>query len=422
MKKIGLGAIACLSVLALTACSSGAAQPSASGSGSAPAAAAEVTIVGPWRSAEADTFEKVLDGFRTKSGIKVTYSGVPDVVAALTPRISAGSPPDMAILPTGNGFLDYVGQEAIKPMTFMQDDLTANFDKAYLDQFSREGVTYGFPSRADMGNVLLFNPTVVKTPPTTWADFVALCDSAKKTTGKSCTAGMGKDVWPLFLIWQANYASTFGAEKYQALLTGQLPFDDPSVTESIKRVTQFYGDDWVAGGTSGAMGSGLVDGLSRVFGKSADALTAEAGSWGVGLVKGAINKDLVDGKTIDYIQYPYEEAGKDTVVGNSDAMVMFSDNPSVQALAKYLASTEGQSLFVKAGYTVANKNVDNSSLTGLQAKTANYLKTGRLTTALIPNDFKNKFQELLGKAISDPSKIDSLVKAFAPVAADALGG
>lgn len=417
MRKFGLSAIASLTIAALTACSSDSAETADAGP-----APTEVTIVGPWRAEEATAFEKVLDGFRTKSGLKVTYSGVPDVVAALTPRISAGSPPDLAILPAGNGFLDYTAQGALKPLTFMAEDLTANFDPAYVAQYSKDGAPYGFPTRADMGNVLLFNPADVKTPPATWSDLTALCSTAKKTTGKACTAGMGKDVWPLYLIWQATYVSTFGAEKYQSLLTGKIPFDDPSVAESLKRVSQFYSDDWTAGGTSGAMGAGLVDGLARVFGESSDALVAEAGSWGVGLVQGAINQGLVEGETIDYIQFPYEEAGKGAVLGNSDAAVLLVDNASTQQLAKYLASAEAQSLFIPSGFTVANKNADTSSLTGLKAKTAEFLKTGPVAAALIPNAVQNGFQEVIGQAIADPSKIDSLLKTFAPVAADGLAG
>lgn len=423
MKKLGFAIIAVLPMLAMTACSGGTAPTSAaSGSAAASAGGAAVTIVGPWRSAEADTFEKVLDGFRSKTGITVTYSGVPDVVAALTPRISAGSPPDIAILPTGNGFLDYSAQGVLKPLTFMQSEMTNDFDKALINQFSKDGKAYAIPTRADMGNVLLYNPSVLKTPPATWADLVTLCGTAKATYSKSCTAGMGKDVWPLYLIFQAAYISTNGADKYNDLLAGKIPFDDASVAEAVKRVTMFYGNDWVAGGTSGAMGSGLVDGLSRVFGTSSDALVANAGSWGVGLVEGAVDKAAVEGKTIDYVLFPYDEAGKEAVVVNTDAAVLLTDNASVQSLAKYLASAEGQGLFVKSGYTVANKTVDVSSLTGAKAKTANFLKTGKLGASLISNDLKNQLQTLLGKAINDPTKIDALLKAFAPVAAAGIGG
>ena len=65
-----------------------------------------------------------------------------------------------------------------------------------------------------------------------------------------------------------------------------------------------------AGGAVGALGTGLVDGIALVFGTSPDAQFVNAGSWAGGIAIAAINADLVEGETIDYIAFPGDERAR----------------------------------------------------------------------------------------------------------------
>ena len=113
------------SALVATACSSGsasapptaatattAATAAASGppaSAGSPAAGGSITVTSLWGGSEQESFQKVLDAFKAKTGITAKYESVRDNYATvLQTRITGGNPPDVAILP-GIGFLRHFG-------------------------------------------------------------------------------------------------------------------------------------------------------------------------------------------------------------------------------------------------------------------------------------------------------------------------
>jgi alpha-glucoside transport system substrate-binding protein len=382
----------------------------------APASSVTLKVVGPWRASEADAFQKVLDAFKAATGISVEYEGVPDVPTLLGPRVAAGSPPDLAILPVAQGLRDYVTQGAVVPLDDLAPQLKANFAGGYIGMVTVNGHIYGVPTRADVSNLLWFNPVAMGTQaPATWADFLSFSDkqAAKK---KATVAGLGKDSWTLSVLFEAMYLGTNGSDKYNKLFAGQIPFNDASVEKTLQRIAVYYGDKYAAGGRTGALGTGLVDGTARVFGKSPDADFVLAGSWEKGLVAGAVNKDVVDGKTIDYTVFPGDPIARGALVVQSDVAVVFVKSPEALKLAAYLGSAEGQSFFTKSGYTVTNKNADISSFSGLQARTAKLLTSSSdvvaTSGALVANDFRNKLIDLVGAAILRPDKIKSQLDSF----------
>ena len=416
LRKV-LTLLALLSVLMAACAPVPAAAPAAAGdTASAPASAetASLQILGPWRASEADAFEKVLDGFRESTGIEVVYEGVDDVLGPLTTRVASGSAPDLAILPVANGLIDLQKQAALQPLDAFKDEITANFSQGWIDRFTIDGKIYAIPTRADVSNLLWYNPKALNAAaPQTWAEFTALCDTIT-TAGSSCTAGIGKDTWTLSILFEDTYLSANGIEKYNDLMNGKIPFDDPTVVAAIQEIATFYSDKYTAGGSAGALGTGLVDGIARVFGTNADASFVAAGSWVAGIVKGAINKDVVEGETIDYIPFP-GEAGKGSIIAAADVAVMLKDSPAAQKLLSYLISADGQARFAPNGYTVANKNVDPKIYSGLAAKTAELLATsgiGPSTGAALSNEFRTQLIEIISGAVLDPSSIEEQLKAL----------
>jgi alpha-glucoside transport system substrate-binding protein len=368
-------------------------------------------IIGPWISSEADAFEYVLDGFRKSTGIEVTYEGTADVNAPLTTRIAAGNPPDLAILAVAKGLKDLVSQGALIPLDSFSNEINSNFSTGWIDQFTIDGHVYAIPTRANIDDCLWFNPEVVTTPPTSWTELLSYCDSVK-AAGGNCIAGTGKDVWPLDMTFESIYKATFGLKQWSALLKHEIPWNDPSVVEAFNREAIFYGDKYAAGGSAGALGTGLVDGMARVFGTNADTRFVNAGSWGIGLALDAINKDLVEGKTIDYIIFPGESVGDGTILAAADTAVLLVDSPEARELMSYLISAEGQARFAPNGFPVANKNVDPSAYSGLTAKSASLLaksEVGPDISTALSADFVSQVDQALGAAILDPSSIQSIL-------------
>ena len=79
---------------------SGASEP-----GGSAVTSGTITVTSLWGGSEQESFQKVLDAFKAKTGITAKYESVRDNYAtALQTRITGGNPPDVAIIP-GIGFL-----------------------------------------------------------------------------------------------------------------------------------------------------------------------------------------------------------------------------------------------------------------------------------------------------------------------------
>ncbi len=372
-----------------------------------------ITIMGPWLASEADAFEAVLDGFRESTGIEVVYEGVDDIIVPLTTRVAAGDPPDLAILPVANGLRDLQAQGALIPLDPFMDEMSASFDQGWIDQFTLDGSVYAIPTRANVSNLLWYNPaTIGGDVPTSWSEFLTFCDGVA-AEGGNCTAGIANTTFTLSILFEDVYLSTYGVDQYNALMTGETPWTDDSVVDAMNRIATFYGDDYTAGGSAGALGTGLVDGIARVFGENADATFVAGGSWVSGIVSSAINENIVEGETIDYVLFPGDEAGEGAIIAAADVAVMLADSPEAQQLLQYLMSPEGQARFAPNGYTVANKNVDPTLFTGLAAKSAGLLVNSAVapsTGAAMSNDMRSQLIEIVGAAVLDPSSIEPLLE------------
>src|SRR5437879_11450959 len=91
-RPLAIGSLVAL--LGATACSSGGNAPGTGASGST------INVMSLWGGSEQDSFQKVLDAFKTKTGVTAKYESIrTDYATTLQTRISGGNPPDIAIIP-----------------------------------------------------------------------------------------------------------------------------------------------------------------------------------------------------------------------------------------------------------------------------------------------------------------------------------
>src|SRR5438552_2898153 len=128
--------VAFVALLVATACSqTGTNTPSGSASTSS-AAGSTINVMSLWGASEQDNFQKVLDAFKTKTGVTAKYESVrTDYATTLQTRISGGNPPDVAIIP-GIGFLrQFARQGSLKKISDLGIDtnaLKANYPPGIL--------------------------------------------------------------------------------------------------------------------------------------------------------------------------------------------------------------------------------------------------------------------------------------------------
>jgi alpha-glucoside transport system substrate-binding protein len=192
-------------------------------------------------------------------------------------------------------------------------------------------------------------------------------------------------------------------------------------------MTAIINDDYVVGGIEGALGTGFVDGIGRVFGTSSDAHLYMEGGFVGGIALGDVNPKLKPGVTIQEAPFPTINARFGSpVVGGGDLAGAFKDTPEVRALLAYLSSPEAGKIWVSTGAIVSpNKKVPASAypnvLVRAEAKQVAAAKVFRFDGSdLLPGSLGEDWGTLLQKVIQKPSDIGKLLSDFQRMAVKAF--
>lgn len=150
------------------------------------ARAAEIVVWHAYRGAERAAFEKVVATYNARPGnpnkvttLAVPYDAIADKITAAVPR---GKGPDVFIFAQDRlgGWIE--AGNTVEPIDFFVDDaLKARFISTTVDAMTYRGNLYGLPLNYKVVT-LLYNKKLVKEPPKTSAELVAL---AKKLSNKA---------------------------------------------------------------------------------------------------------------------------------------------------------------------------------------------------------------------------------------------
>ncbi len=419
--KLSVVTLAIMLSVAATLATTAGARPDAK----AGASANSVTVLSLWGGAEKDAFLKVLAGFTKKTGIKVQYETARDFLPVIRTRVAAGNPPDVAIIPRPGVLADLAREGAIKDLGKMgmsRGSLQRNYSKAWMDLGTVDGKIYGIAAKANSKSVIWYSPATFKKMklkvPKTWGQLLAVT-KAFKAAGETPWAVGAKDSWTLTDWFENIYVRSGGPDKYTRLFSGKLSFADRSVATALRQMTAIITDDYVAGGIEGALGTGFVDGIGRVFGTSPDAHLYMEGGFVGGIALGDVNPKLKPGVTIQEAPFPtINKRFGSPVVGGGDLAGAFKDTPEVRALLAYLSSPEAGKIWVSTGAIVSpNKKVPASAypnvLVRAEAKQVAAAKVFRFDGSdLLPGSLGEDWGTLLQKVIQNPSDIGKLLSDF----------
>src|SRR5437867_2461049 len=82
-----------------------------------------VSVWAVWSGAEQQSFTRVLDAFRAKTGVTANFQSKGDQLpTVLGTAIAGGSPPDVAVLPQPGLLHDLVGKGVLKPIDNLVGD------------------------------------------------------------------------------------------------------------------------------------------------------------------------------------------------------------------------------------------------------------------------------------------------------------
>lgn len=431
-KLVGVAAVLTAAAVAAIAAAAGTAGSTAQQARAGAAAAKPVTVLSLWGGSEKAAFQKVLAAFEKKTGIKTQYETARDFLPVIRTRLAAGNPPMVAIVPRPGVMADLAREGSLKPLAPMgltPAVMNRNYSKAWVDLGTVDGKLYGVAGKANSKSVIWYRPDQFKKlglkVPTTWAQLMAVTAKIKADGETPWAVGAkGGDSWTLTDWFENIYARTAGPAKYTQLFTGKLPFNDPSVLAAVKRMASIINDKYVAGGVEGALGTGFVDGIGRVFGTSADAQLYMEGGFVGGIALGDVNKALKPGVTIGSFPWPtINPSFGQPLVGGGDLAVAFADTPEVRKLIQFLASKQAGTIWVSTGAIVSpNKTVSPAAypnvLVRAEAKQVASAKVFRFDGSdLLPGSLGGDWGATLQSVIKTPADAAKILGEFQKKAA-----
>ncbi|MFD0773421.1 ABC transporter substrate-binding protein [Streptomonospora algeriensis] len=351
-----LAAVAAGALVAATACSPG----SAPSGGSGDLAGVELLVAAKWTGVEEENFTEVLAGFEEETGATVTYESTgEDTGAYLGPKIEAGEPPDVAVLPQPGLLEEYAAQDALVPLSGeAATALQENYTGYWQDLGSFEGDSYGVLLKAAHKSIIWYRPDAFDqagvTPPETWDDLTGTTASTLSDAGITPFAMCGASGWTLTDWFENVYLSQAGPQKYDQLVNHEIPWTDDSVVQTLQTLAEVWGEgDWMAGGTQGAVQTDFPTCVSQVYGQEQAAMVYEADF----VAASAQEAGATVGETAQAFPFPAVGDNAPVVVGGDIAVAM-SESEGVQQLMAYLASPEAQTTWAGlGGYLSANSQV-----------------------------------------------------------------
>jgi alpha-glucoside transport system substrate-binding protein len=328
------------------------------------AVSGNLEMVGIWTATEQKSIQAVIAGFNKKfPNVKVSYTSAGnDTPTILKTRVAGGKPPDIAAIGQPSVVIDFAKSGKLKPITFAQAAIKANYGQNGVTLGSVNGKLYGLLFKAANKSTVWYNVHTFKNagvkPPTTWPQLLAAAKTIR-ASGVPAYAIGGSEGWTLTDLFENIYLRSAGPAKYDALTNHKIKWTDPSVKQALTYMSQILGDtNNIPGGTAGALQTGFPQSVNEVFSKTPKAAMVLEGDFvpGVATVK---LKPFVD---YNVFAFPSINGSPPSVVTGGDTVVMFKDNPGARAFISYLASPEASTIWAKrGGFTSLNHKVPLSA-------------------------------------------------------------
>ncbi|MFE9099372.1 ABC transporter substrate-binding protein [Actinomadura geliboluensis] len=320
-----------------------------------------IEVAAKWTGAEETNFRKVLQAFEQKTGAKVNYASTGENTDAyLGPRIEAGNPPDVAILPQPGLMQQYAQKGSLKPLSAdVVTEVGNNFAPYWKELGSSGGKTYGVMVKAAYKSILWYRPDAFSEagvqPPAAWADLVKASGTLQDAGSTPFTLAAGpQDSWTLTDWFENVYLSQAGPENYDKLAKHEIKWTDPTVGKALETLAQIWGKaDYLNGGVAAATKTKFDESVTQVFGQQKAAMVY-GGDFAAANIATTKAKVGTDAKV-----FAFPKAG-DTApaILGGDVAVALKDGKGAQELMKFLASPEAGKVWAGlGGYLTPNKNV-----------------------------------------------------------------
>jgi alpha-glucoside transport system substrate-binding protein len=322
-----------------------------------------ISTMAIWAGEEQESFQAVIDGFEEKyPNVSVRYtSGGDNLAPLLSTAVEGGNPPDIAAIGQPGLMADFAGQNAIKPMDDLREQIVDAFGEDVADAGAIEGTQYGLMYKGANKSTIWYNVATFEEagvePPDSWDDLTQARDTIKAAGITPYSVGV--DVgWPITDIFENIYIRSAGPEKYDQLAKHEIPWTDQSVKDALTLMQDVVGQgDNMAGGTDGALQTEMPDSVAKVFRDDPQASMVILGDFAPGQTETTLEPET----GFNVFTFPSIEGSEPSVVGGGDLFIKFKDSPAADAFLEYLTTEEAAEIWAeRGGFSSPNKNLDDS--------------------------------------------------------------
>jgi alpha-glucoside transport system substrate-binding protein len=422
-------------ILVAASCAGGTTGTPAPGSPGAtgPVTGGSVSVWTAWGGKELETFQKVLQPFKDKTGVDVKITTVRDA-NQLAINVDAGTTlPDVAGAPTADKYQPWAEKGIMKAL----EDYLEDFNK-YTSE-TLPGLVNGGPEigvingkhylmfvKTQVKNLLWYNAkSFTGTPPKTWDEVLAV---QPPSGGKLFCVGLesGADSgWPATDNIEGIMMRQSGADVYNNWWAGKHKWSSPEVTQAFQTFGQMVSAQNAYGGPNTVLTTNFGRAGKPLF-SSPPGCTFEMQAT---FITNFFLEDYPNLKPVEDFNFvpppSYNSAHDGNVEFFFDNFVMYNDTPQARALMNYLYTADAQKIFVAAGGTLAaNKNV--TDFPDPVFKNAAQVIQGASKLLVdgsdnMPSEMRSAFYKGILDFVKDQSKLNSILQNLDTVQASAYG-
>ncbi len=241
----------------------------------------EMSLFGPWLSADKDLVESVTAYFEEATGAKVNYSGSDSFEQQIVIDTQAGSAPNVAVFPQPGLAADLASKGLLVPLgsdtaDWMKDNYAAGQSWVDLGTYENQDGTkafFAFPYKADVKSLVWYVPENFEDAgyevPQTMEELKALSEQIVADGETPWCIGLGSGGatgWPATDWVEDMMLRTQAPEVYDQWVTNEIPFNDERVVAAIEEFGAFArNDDYVDGGAGAVASTDFRDSPKGLF-------------------------------------------------------------------------------------------------------------------------------------------------------------
>ena len=318
--------------------------------------------------------------------------------------ITAGEGPDVLLVHGGTRLTER--QDLMLPLDDFIGDEADNFINLQNGWVNNEtGEIIALPITIQ-GFVYYYNKDIYteagldpETPPTTWDELVANCETIMANTEASCFTAGGKDAHGMQFYGSLYAAAMFTHEDHAEFLAGEIPYDDPRMYKQLEYWYEASQRDWWQEGVaSETTYMDSHDNFSAGRAAHTQGLISDIAHWKMfGDFLGANNVGMFKNVVLDPEVYAtVDEIPIAAGGGIGWSAANWTEHPEeAKALVQFLASPEAQLVLFNSAATIIPRNdIDANLMTNPAAKQINeWLSNAAMPTFYVtPSDLNAEWK------------------------------